>query len=494
MLSRDSFLRDLDTPNRFPRRADDGPVPSQSKTTNESFRLRSRRSLITAVFTLQALVIGVGWYFTVQSQERQVADRALDEVLEERRCSVERFASLLEHEIDGPLIPGMPEWDRAQSFVEAYRLPQGATLMVLDETGVVICHPELRGAESLFKADFGLTQLDMRDGSGTMPLGAVRSTRGVLGHARGNGGEIAVAAVHSPKLQALVVAKQPRVEMTAPGLRVTDGVTVTSGIAALAVLAICGLGSIILVRRYDSMFETLNKELSREVDRQVASGLRIRNGIIMGLAKLADHRDNDTGSHLERIGRYCELLSRELEGTRPEITDAWIERLIISSAMHDIGKVGVPDAILLKPGALTLPERRVMERHPLIGADTLVEVRRHVGEDDLVDMATQVSLYHHEKWDGAGYPFGLQGEEIPLSARIVALADVYDALTSWRVYKDAMPHTEAVRVIMGSRGTHFDPAVADAFERLADRFDEVRREVEGRHSEKTSVRVEAWAA
>jgi HD-GYP domain-containing protein (c-di-GMP phosphodiesterase class II) len=214
----------------------------------------------------------------------------------------------------------------------------------------------------------------------------------------------------------------------------------------------------------------------------------------MGLAKLADHRDNDTGRHLERISRYCETLARELQGTNGEITDSWIQRLSIASTMHDIGKVGVPDAILLKPGALTIHERRIMERHPLIGADTLVEVRRHVGEDDLVDMATQVTLYHHEKWDGSGYPFGLSAHEIPLSARIVALADVYDALTSWRVYKKAMPHDEAMRIILGNRGTHFDPAVADAFERTHGQFDKIRKALDEEGGVPGALTLSAQAA
>jgi putative two-component system response regulator len=241
------------------------------------------------------------------------------------------------------------------------------------------------------------------------------------------------------------------------------------------VMALSAAGSIALVRRYNAMLVKMNEDLSKEVDRQVASATKIRNGIIMGLAKLADHRDNETGRHLERIRTYCEMLAHELRGTFDEIDDAWTERLSVTSTMHDIGKVGIPDSVLLKPGRLTDAERRVMERHPLIGADTLVEVRRHVGEDDLVDMATEISLYHHEKWDGSGYPFGLGTTEIPLSARIVALADVYDALTSWRVYKKAMSHEEAKKIILGGRGEHFDPAIVDAFERIESKFDEVRQ-------------------
>jgi len=451
-------------------------VPKNAKTREFAANgARSRRSLLAAVLTVQALVIGAGWYITTSKAEREVSHRVLDEVLEERRHSVERFVALLEREAAGRLEPGSPAWEKAQSFVEAYRLPQGATLMILDDVGMVICHPEMRRAAGLFKSDFGLTTVRMNDTGEEMPLGMIRSSRGVLGGTQTDAGEVAIAAAYSPTLDAIVVARQPRLEISAPGARVLDGVTVWSGVAAIVVLALSAAGSIALVRRYNAMLVKMNEDLSKEVDRQVASATKIRNGIIMGLAKLADHRDNETGRHLERIRTYCEMLAHELRGVHPEIDDAWIERLSVTSTMHDIGKVGIPDSVLLKPGRLTDAERRVMERHPLIGADTLVEVRRHVGEDDLVDMATEISLYHHEKWDGSGYPFGLGTTEIPLSARIVALADVYDALTSWRVYKKAMPHAEARTIILGGRGTHFDPAIVDAFERIEARFNEVRQ-------------------
>ncbi len=449
---------------------------------------------MAAVIALQALVIGAGWYLTVRTGEKEVAERVLDEVLEERRHSVERFSALLEHEVGGPLTPGSPQWERAQAFIESYRLQEGATLMILDETGMVICHPELRRSPRLFKADFGLNEVRLKETGETMPLGAVRSTRGILAQTDSNSGGISVAIVHSPSLKALVVARQPRVTLSAPGIRVTDGVTMWSGIAALLVLSLSAAGSIALVRRYDSMLVRINKELTIEVERQVGSAMKIRNGIIMGLAKLADHRDNDTGRHLERISRYCEVLARELEDTHGPIEESWISRLSVASTMHDIGKVGVPDSILLKPGALTLQERRIMERHPLIGADTLVEVRRHVGEDELVDMATQVSLYHHERWDGSGYPFGLAGQEIPLAARIVALADVYDALTSWRVYKQAMSHEQAVRIIGESKGTHFDPAIVDAFEQVHEQFNQIRRALDEEECGSLKLAISGQAA
>jgi HD-GYP domain-containing protein (c-di-GMP phosphodiesterase class II) len=145
--------------------------------------------------------------------------------------------------------------------------------------------------------------------------------------------------------------------------------------------------------------------------------------------------------------------------------------------MHDIGKVGIPDSILLKPGGLSDQERRQMQTHTLIGSDTLIAIRRRVGDDDLINMGVQVALEHHERWDGTGYPYGLKAEEIALSARIVALADMYDALTSQRVYKAAMSHEEACRIIRDARGSHFDPRIVDAFDRVADTFSRARIEL-----------------
>jgi response regulator RpfG family c-di-GMP phosphodiesterase len=234
-----------------------------------------------------------------------------------------------------------------------------------------------------------------------------------------------------------------------------------------------------LMRRYDTALVRFNQHLEQEVERRMDQALTTRHALIFGLAKLADYRDTDTGKHLERISGYCKLLADELRKEHPEIDDEWIERLMLASSLHDIGKVGIPDSILLKPGALTPTERRLMEQHPLIGGDTLIAIRRRLGDDELLNMGIQIALEHHEKWDGSGYPFGLRETQITFPARLVALADIYDALTSKRVYKDAMPHHEAVSTIRKMRGSHLDPDIVDAFMRVEHRFAHVRRELSG---------------
>ncbi|MEM9373425.1 MAG: HD domain-containing phosphohydrolase [Planctomycetota bacterium] len=249
---------------------------------------------------------------------------------------------------------------------------------------------------------------------------------------------------------------------------------------SLCVFVLTGTVLVLAGRRYRDSVEHRNAVLNTEVERGVRNGLARRDAMIFGLAKLADYRDTDTGAHLERIGRYAGLLAEALQSANPdaypEIDDAWIERLCLASSLHDIGKVGIPDRILLKPGRLTEDERAIMQTHALIGADTLIAIRRKLGADPFVDMGIEVAMQHHEKWDGSGYPFGISGPSISLAARIVAMADFYDAVTSERVYKAAMSHREANNLILSQRGSHFDPAVVDAYVLCAAEFDRIRSE------------------
>jgi putative two-component system response regulator len=203
-------------------------------------------------------------------------------------------------------------------------------------------------------------------------------------------------------------------------------------------------------------------EKQRLIAERQAEALYARNTLIFGLAKLAESRDTDTGEHLERIAAYCRLLAEQLRVSRPDLTDEWISNLQLASSLHDIGKVGIPDRVLLKPGRLDPEERTIIERHPELGAAALDAILERSSHDELLRMARNIAAAHHERWDGRGYPAGLSGAAIPLEARIVSVADVYDALTSKRIYKPAMPHEEAVRVIVAGRAEQFDPDVVDA--------------------------------
>jgi len=212
-------------------------------------------------------------------------------------------------------------------------------------------------------------------------------------------------------------------------------------------------------------FNRMTAQLRSHVDRLGRAQAASRDAVIFAMAKLAESRDTDTGKHLERICRYVDILAREMAKDRPELDPQWIQTVTLTAALHDIGKVGIPDAVLCKPGLLTDEERKIIQKHPVIGGDTLMALKRRVEEDTFLETATQIAFAHHEKWDGSGYPFGLARENIALAARIVAVADVYDALTCERVYKKAMPHEKARQIILEGSGTHFDPDVVDAFRR-----------------------------
>jgi response regulator RpfG family c-di-GMP phosphodiesterase len=191
-----------------------------------------------------------------------------------------------------------------------------------------------------------------------------------------------------------------------------------------------------------------------------------QHATILALAALAEQRDDETGKHLERVAAYSRLVA---EGLREDghhcdvITDQWVHDLVRSSALHDIGKVGIPDSILLKPGKLTSEEWEIMKTHAELGARTLDRVIEHFETNGFLTMGRDIAGCHHEKWDGTGYPRGLKAERIPLAARIMALADVYDALTTERPYKKPWNHADAVEWIVSRAGSHFDPDAVASF-------------------------------
>ncbi len=206
---------------------------------------------------------------------------------------------------------------------------------------------------------------------------------------------------------------------------------------------------------------------------------RTRDVSIMSLASLAETRDNETGAHILRTQRYVKALAEYLQ-THPrfsaELSDENIELMYKSAPLHDIGKVGIPDNILLKPGKLTDEEFEVMKDHPGLGAEALAVAEKTLGSNSFLRYAKEISLSHHEKWDGSGYPKGLKGNDIPVSGRLMALADVYDALISKRVYKPAFSHGEASDIIFKGNGTHFDPDVVEAYLAIQDKFEAIAHE------------------
>jgi len=219
-----------------------------------------------------------------------------------------------------------------------------------------------------------------------------------------------------------------------------------------------------------------------ELRARVAAGERVlsletRDVAIFALAKLAESRDAGTGAHLERVRSYSRILAQHLASSKRferEIDAEQIRLVYMTSPLHDIGKVGIPDSVLLKPGRLTEAEFEVMKRHTSIGAHTLDAARQRFPEVKFLKMARDIAASHHERFDGRGYPDCLAGDDIPLAARIVAVADVYDALTSRRVYKEADSHEVARRSILDQAGTQFDPELVTAFAANEQAFEEIR--------------------
>ncbi len=221
------------------------------------------------------------------------------------------------------------------------------------------------------------------------------------------------------------------------------------------------------------------ERMNRELEDSHRNYEKTRLGVIVGLANLAEFRDEDTGDHLHRISAYCGVLAIEL-AKLPKYSDyltkEYIDDLCQSSILHDIGKVGIPDSILLKPDRLLDHEFEVMKQHTVKGAVTIKNIEDRIETGTFLTLGYRIAHYHHEKWDGTGYPEGLKGEDIPLSARIVALADVYDALTSKRPYKKPFSHEKALSIMRELRGIQFDPEIFDAFEEILPQINRIRQE------------------
>ncbi|MET0029417.1 MAG: HD domain-containing phosphohydrolase [Candidatus Thiodiazotropha sp.] len=215
------------------------------------------------------------------------------------------------------------------------------------------------------------------------------------------------------------------------------------------------------------------EELVRERTEQLE---RTKDAVVYSMGALAEARDEETGNHVLRTREYVKVLGHALarrDSYRRQLTERTIHLISRAAPLHDIGKVGIPDRVLQKQGGLNEEERQVMNQHVTLGRDAIISAERHVGATSFTTVAKEIAYSHHEKWDGSGYPQGLKGQEIPLSARMMALADVYDALVSRRYYKAPMAHTDAQAMIVAGRGSHFDPELVDAFMTCSQAFHDI---------------------
>jgi putative two-component system response regulator len=246
------------------------------------------------------------------------------------------------------------------------------------------------------------------------------------------------------------------------------------------------LRNVLRLKEYQDAILGQNQSLEQLVDERTSQLAASKHETIWRLAKAAESRDEDTGNHVVRVGCYCRMISETLG-----MSDEFVQLIFLASPLHDIGKIGIPDRVLLKPAKLDPAEWEIMKTHAKLGAEILsrdLEIILGINawapaslantpmvcDNPILEMAAVIALSHHEKWDGSGYPNGISGEDIPIAARIVAVADVYDALCSERPYKRAMPEEQALQIMEEGRGKHFDPTVLDAFLESLPRLREVR--------------------
>ncbi|AIQ46338.1 chemotaxis protein CheY [Paenibacillus sp. FSL R7-0273] len=231
------------------------------------------------------------------------------------------------------------------------------------------------------------------------------------------------------------------------------------------------------LKRSKDFLADKNQYLEAEISRRIQEISLIQEVSVMAMAALAEMRDPETGNHIQRTKLYIKELATGLGRTEKYadvLSPEHISLIVTSAPLHDIGKVGIPDHILLKPGKLTDEEYEVMKTHTTQGRDAVLRAERLMNSTEtFLRFAKEIVYSHHEKWDGTGYPQGLTGDAIPLSARLMAVADVYDALTSKRVYKEAMSHEQAVDIIVGDAGRHFDPDIVEIFVKCSQKFQEI---------------------
>lgn len=220
------------------------------------------------------------------------------------------------------------------------------------------------------------------------------------------------------------------------------------------------------MKKIEEVLEKYNQDLELLVEKKVQEISSSQMATIFALIKLSESRDDDTGAHIERTASFCQLLAKkakEFSIYADIISDIFVDTIYKASPLHDIGKVGIPDSILLKPSKLTDEEFEIMKTHVKLGYDTLSKVGQQYDKNEFLKMGMDIALFHHEKWNGTGYQSGIKENDIPLAARIMALSDVYDALRSKRVYKDAFSHKKSVEIIREGKGIHFDPVLVDIF-------------------------------
>lgn len=427
---------------------------------------------VQIVFLACALA-GFGWWV-----KSKVGTVIRSQIFDANQLVAEQIGRLLMTMESEAIAIGDSNWEQFQTIVEKTQLPNNGYLCIADATsGRLLCHPKIRTEPSLkFARLDGISAIS----NGQDPINLFHSAKantdvfrpstGIVG--KGERTEV-VSAAFLPNINGILFVHQSESSTKTAVSKILTPLGFAGLVIGIVLIFVTAKSSTFIIKGFEHALVAINAGLEKTVRERTASLMKTRNSVIFGLAKLAESRDSDTGEHLDRIRIFSARLA-EVHATRcDEIDTHCIESIGLASSLHDIGKVGVPDRVLLKPGKLDPAERKEIEKHPQLGERCLDAIDERLGNDRFLELAREICAYHHEKWDGSGYPYGMRGEEIPVSARLVALADVYDALRSKRPYKDAMSHDAACRIIAEGAGKHFDPAVVETFIQVHREFEAI---------------------
>ncbi len=412
----------------------------------------------------QALCLAVGFWFQYQMAISTAEHEAYESAWSELAVRSQPIVSAAKRWQPEDFAADAPERTRTQALLDSASGADQSRLLLTDASGKILCRS---GAEASAPWQVG-NQIAWHCQREARTPGEPR-----YGRLETPDGEFS-AIVHPPVNGGVQVVAYAAVPIdSAAKTALLAALPQASGIAFVWTLGLCAGATYLLTARFNFQ-ETHRREQRDHAALQSAQDLlRTRDAVIFGLAKLAESRDPETGDHLERISLYTNSLAtamRSYPKFQRIVTPNFIRLLGISSVLHDIGKVGLEDTVLLKPGRLTEAERKVMQQHTLVAGDCLKEIEQRLGASNFLQTAREIALHHHERWDGTGYPTGLAGEAIPLAARIVSICDVYDALRSKRVYKAAFPHEDCVRAIRDGAGTQFDPDLVEVFLEIESEF------------------------
>ena len=437
-------------------------------------RIKSRFFLVALLVASQAACLGFGVVWATGWLWKSFETVVYDYVVAEGKAVAQEVALKVSDMRLNSIEPGSNDWQQVQNLCEQELIPHNGFLCLFRrDDGAMLCHPDLKQDPGLLRLFPGRGLLINSIGSAPISDAVLKSADAgeyvVTGKVELDGDVHVFTGYSLPRLNAILAVYQSDMAIDLFIASTIRPVIQVGYVLAAFIVGATAIIAVFLTNRYEAGLADANALLEHKVQQRTRSLVRTRDAVAFGLAKLADSRDRGTGEHLERIRSYVTILASELAKTHTEINRHYLADLAVASSLHDVGKVGVPDSVLLKVGPLTPAERHIMETHTTVGSECLAAISDKLGEDDFLDLAQQIAAAHHEHWDGSGYPHGLQRKQIPLAARIVALADVYDALTSVRPYKGPVTHAEAKDWIVQRYGQQFDPAVVDAFvEREAD--------------------------